>query len=457
MRKKFLISFFALSALLMALVASFNYLVDPYSIWQHERKSGFNMWALKADNVERKGKTISLLYSDTQPEVVFIGASQVDWGIDADSATKRLERPVYNFGVLGMTAYEQRRFVEHVMAVDPAVKEIVLAADLSKFVSGERYKTPFDESLSHEEDQIGKTYVTLSNIEQTLLSIKATEDSYDSLKANRKQNWQVPYYLAGKTLSQEALLGYFHREHWRFNRSLLLVQREGWLENIELNEKCFSEYERIAELCREHNVGLKIYIPPMHAEAMIAYADCLSVYGEWLKKLTSIAPVWTFFAMDDISTSPVNDGTFSENTNMYFWDSIHHKSDVGKWIVAKMFGKEEKGMPGDFGVLLSNDNLGPYLEHLQAGIETWRSAHPEAVEAVKYYAGFLDTVPSDIAGNTGQILPAAAMLMAGSADAKPVFDLKHKDYLELRGNGFLQPQLLKKSYLRLSDGQGWSW
>ncbi|WP_029541428.1 hypothetical protein [Selenomonas sp. AB3002] len=457
MYKKFVFSFLALAAAMLLVTGIFNYLADPYSIWKVHRYPGFNMWATRADSVERMGKAISLLSVVPQPEVVFIGASQVDWGIDAENAAELLDRPVYNLGILGMTAYEQRRYVEHVLAVDPSAKEIILAADFTKFVSGSRYKTPFDESLVGVEAQIGKKYVTPGNLEKTLFSFQSLKDSYESVRANRKQSWQAPYYKAGKTLTHEAMMSYFNREHWRFNRSLLLVQREGWLENPQLNEKCFQEFERIAEMCRDHGVGLKIYLPPMHAEAAIAYDDCLYTYGAWLNRLLDIAPVWTFFDIDALSTSPVQEGKFSESTNAYFWDSIHHKSNVGRWIVARLYGREASGMPDNFGLELSEANLGDYLKQLRAKLRAWESMNPEAVENIKYYAGFSDITPSVIAQKTRQVEPVVAMMQAGSVDDVAVFRLRREDYLELKGNGFLPPELLQKSYLKLSNSQGQSW
>ena len=390
MYKKFLFSFVALSALLLLAAGSFNYLIDPYSIWQAHRHPGFNMWALKADSVERMGKAVSLLSAEPQPEVVFIGSSQVDWGIDAEAAGKILDSPVYNLGILGMTAYEQRRYAEHVLATDPMIKEIVLAADFTKFISGPRYKTPFAESLVDVEAQIGKKYVDPGIAAKTLLSFQALKDSRASWKENRRQKWQTPYYKEGKSLTHEAIMGYLRREHWSFDRSMQQVQREGWLEEPELNEKCFGEFERIAELCHERGVELKIYVPPTHAEAAIAYEDCLTTYGAWLKRLAEIAELWTFFEVDELAAAPVAAGEFSEQTNEYFWDSIHHKDNVGTWIAARLHGRAASGMPENFGLELTAGNLDAYLGKLQSELRARKAAHPEDVDILKRYAGQAD-------------------------------------------------------------------
>ncbi len=457
MHKKFLTLFLSLTVVMLFTVGAFSYLIDPYSIWRGDRRPGLNMWALKADGVERLGKAISIISADPRPEVVFIGSSQVDWGIDAEESSKMLGRPVYNLGILGMTAYEQRRYVEHVLTVDSAVKEMVLAVDFTKFVSGSRYKTPFEEGMADVETQIGKKYVVVDNLEKTLFSLQALKDSYDSFVDNYRKRWQVPYYKGGKTLTHEALMRYFDREHWLFNRSLLLVQREGWLENPELNEKSFQELERIAALCQEHGVKLRLYVPPMHAEAALSYCDCMDTYAAWMKRLSKIAPIWSFFEFNEISTSPVQDGKFSENTNRYFWDSVHHKDNVGKWIVARMYGMETADMPKGFGIEVTEANLDEYIDDMRADMKAWELTHPEDMEAVRYYAGFSAIAPILVAGKEKGAEFVPAMLQSGSADAKKVFQLRRTDYLELQGNGFLKPGSLKKSYLKITNSQGQCW
>ena len=234
------------------------------------------------------------------------------------------------------------------------------------------------------------------------------------------------------------------------------MQREGWLEEPVLNEKCFQEYVRIAELCRECGIELKLYIPPMHAEAIIAFDDCLDSYGACLKKLADIAPLWTFFDINDISASPVKAGKFSEDTNAYFWDSVHHKENVGRWVIARLYGEELADMPNNFGLELNETNLDDYLSTLRSKLREWKAANPEVAEDTRYYAGFSEEAPARAMG-TGKPQSVVAMLQAGTEAERPLFKLHSKDYLEIRGNGFLPPELLHKSYMRLSDAQGRNW
>lgn len=371
MYRKFIGCFLVTAVLLSALAGSLNYLIDPYSIRSTGRQQGWNLRAFKAESVERMGKMLGLLRLTYSPEVICIGSSQVHWGFDADGFREITGKTAYNLGVRGMSAYEQRRYVEHVLAVSPGTREIILSLDFTKYISGPRYQTPADESFRQEEGQVGVSHVTAENLARTVFSYQALCDSMETVRENHAFNWGTPYYTESATISDDAMLAFFEREHWSFDRSMDTVQKEGWLEEPRLNEASLQELVKITDLCREHDVRLRLYIPPMHGEAMAAYMPCLDVYGTWLKRVSALAPVWNFAHYDRLSLSQVAPGSFSAATNTYFWDSIHHKHNVSNMIFAEMYSVDRGEMPSALGSVMTPAEVDAYLDELRAGFEAW--------------------------------------------------------------------------------------
>ena len=97
--RKFLAGFAATALLLLALVGGFNVLIDPYSVWNCYRGVGINKWAPKADDLDRLIKPIEIL--NKKPAALFLGDSQVLWGIDPAAYAQMTGKSAYNYGLRG--------------------------------------------------------------------------------------------------------------------------------------------------------------------------------------------------------------------------------------------------------------------------------------------------------------------------------------------------------------------
>ena len=455
MYKKFCFCFAAATIVFLLFVGMFNLLADPYGIWNICHIPGFNMRAAKTEDVERLTRPVNFLWVSPKPKVVFLGASQVRWAIDADAYQERTGASAYNFGIRGMTAYEQRRYAEHIVATDGNLREIVLGIEMSKFIDGAHFSAPHVESIFPEEEaQIGRDHIVLGNLGKTLFSFSALRGSVASIQANRVKRWATPYYTSTGTIHDDALMDFFNRNHWRFDRSMMQVQREGWFVEPKINEGCMEELRRIVTLCQEHSIRLTMVVLPMHASGMETMAVDFALYGRWLKEIIQLAPVWDFCGYNDVTESAVAEGWLREDTNQYFWDSIHPKKVTGNMMVARLLELPEARH--DFGVrLVTPEDVEAHVAQLYSGHTAWMSKHPESVEAVRYYGGFSSVEPLAIQGKTWLTGRSVVRLDASARGTVFSVSLTQQERLALTGQRLTpfaeEPALY--AALEASDGQ----
>lgn len=418
MYKKFCFAFLGLALALAALTTAFTVLADPYGVWGIYRRVGFNMSSPKAEEVERLHKPLAFLRLDPQPEAVFIGTSQMLYALDMDAYSEMTGKSAFNFGIRGATIYELGRAMEHVLVSDGQVRDIYLNLDLYSFLEGEHLRpAKLSETFLKYDGQYGVPHITAESFLQTVFSWDALKDSKDKIKANRLKRWQHPYYMASGKAYEDTLLDFFQRDHWRFTRSLSMMDRDGNYREARLDQESLEELRRMAELCQERGARLHLFIAPIHARHMELFAEIWPVYEEWLRALVQIAPVTDFCGYNEITMSEAKPGLVDEETNPYFWDVIHMKTSLGNRVLRGLLGDRE-ALAG-FGTVLDRDNVEAHIRELARGRAAWEASHPESLEETLYYGRFSPRLPRDLQG-----------LEAAQEDSLIRVDYVSKDYLE---------------------------
>ena len=433
MYKRFCLVFLSLSLALAVLTAAFAMLADPYEVWGICRRVGFNMSSPKAEEVERLHKPLAFLRLEVQPETVFMGTSQVLYAMDMDAYKEMTGKSAFNFGVRGATIYEQGKVLEHVLASDKRVRDIYLNLDFYSFLEGEYlHPAKFSKTFLKYEAQYGVPYITPESFLQTVFSWDALTDSKDKIKANYKKHWQHPYYMASGKAYEDNLLDFFQRDHWRFTRSLSMMDRDGNYREARLDPECLAELRRMAEMCRERGIELHLFIAPIHARHMEIFAEIWPVYEEWLRALVQVAPVTDFCGYNEITMSEAKPGLVDEETNPYFWDVIHMKTSLGNRVLRGLLGDRE-ALAG-FGTVLNQDNVESHIRGMARGRAAWEAAHPESPEETLYYGRFSPRPPRDLQG-------------LGATQERSLIrvDYVSKDYLENRSHWRNRPVLAFKT------------
>ncbi|MRR15570.1 MAG: hypothetical protein EG826_03820 [Deltaproteobacteria bacterium] len=128
----------------------------------------------------------------------------------------------------------------------------------------------------------------------------------------------------------------------------------------EMNE-AFAVIEELITLSREQHFSLIFFITPFSAQLYLNQAEALAIAKERLAGLTDF---YDFSGFNSITTNPVN-----------YYEESHYRYQVGDLIIERIFGGTGTRLSGDFGVLVTRQNVGGHLEKQKRELEAYRMAH----------------------------------------------------------------------------------
>lgn len=298
--------------ILCSTTAAFNFVVDPYNIFQSERTIGFNFFTDVAQHHERLFKAIELI--NRKPSIIVLGNSKADFAIDprlfgADS---------YNAAVRNMQPREMLAFAEAAVRLNPKLERIILNVDFEMFALEREEMPGFDP------DQLRAARITIDNLFRTLLSADALESGLATVEFNNFFERDFLAFDPDGKFSEPALYELFTLENSFVHNSLDLKN----LPPIDpiVFERKFDDFSALVELCREHNVELIVMILPVHR----LHAECYPPreYALWQKKMTALTPV------RDFSSIYIIDSTIDREKN--FWDAAHIKASAFENYICPM-------------------------------------------------------------------------------------------------------------------------
>lgn len=341
-----------------------NILIDPYDVWNDERRLGFNLCAYRDEDLERLTKPIRI--NQFKPQTIFIGNSKTNFGLDPDY----IDEKIYNLSLRNGQPHEILKFIEH--AYLNGTRKIFLAVDFEMFADPREIMPGFDS------DQLKSTYMTRKNLFLTTLSFDAIRDSVTTF---RKNSDELPNFRTIKLNGEyddRFLQIIFDNEHEFLATTRQLIVEAYKLENSDTMLKKFKDFEQILKFCRENKIQLVIFIPPVHSMHIEGYSLHRDMYEAWLKKLveTSNIPIIDFVAINSITTD-----------EKFFWNSSHMKNSVGNMILDQLIFQKPSELTFE---TLSTENIDSHLKNL------WTDVEKSHDDRLKYLGRFSPEIPTQI-------------------------------------------------------------
>ncbi|SEH25193.1 hypothetical protein [Selenomonas sp. KH1T6] len=447
--KDFCIKFVAAAVSLLLLVGAFNIIVDPYDVWRLYRQVGFNQWSVQVGRSDRLVKPVT--FNRQKPEVLFLGDSVGAWGLDTDEYARLTGKSSYNFAMLGCTIYEMRRALEYAISTDDELREVMLEVNFGTFTYDP--SKPWEKTAPGFDDkQMKARHITLENVARTAFSWQALEDSLKTISVNRQTQCSRTYFLPSGCYDPVSVEHYCTSNRWTFNISLAGWAREGRFRTAALNEEALAEYQRIIDICREHGLKLRVFVPPVHARSFEQFASAWELYAAWARRMAAMMPYTSFEGFNEMTVSPAAEGLLTADTNEYFWDSYHMKIAAGNRILAALAGPEES--VAGFGRLVTEGTVEEHLAALAAGVRSWEASHPESKEEVLYYAGFSPLVPGRLQGRHWTKDEGLATLEVDQHELPVHIEKPQSSHLELAGARLTLHEGSTAMYAVLTPSQG---
>lgn len=352
----------------LSLVGTFNLLVDPYDVFDTPNWFGINHSKPKKDNNDRLFKASDL--TRLKPTTIILGSSRTKQGIDPEYSVFADDRSTYNLAINGPNVYEVRRYLEHAIANQSNIREIVFGVDFFMFNANLKNQPSFSE------DRLGKKHISVNDAINSLFSLDTLNISKATIEASLKEpNRYDPYGKNGFMPNRNINDG---NTKWRFDRSIeLYFQLHS---DYQFSDKYLADFKKIVELCQQHKIDLKVFISPSHATDMeaIHITDRWQIMENWKREIVKITPVWDFSGYNSVTTEPIKD------VMKNYSDNSHYTVAIGNLILDRIFNRSNTKNPSDFGVLLTPENLENYLAKVRSDREVWMKSHADEVKLVEH-------------------------------------------------------------------------
>lgn len=149
----------------------FNYIIDPYNIFQTIKLPGINTAKLATGN--RTALTKAYMVSKREAETIITGTSKFDVGINPDSHyLPAPDKPAFNLAIPGADLYQQYRYIQHANNIHkPGL--IIMSLEFESFLQQQPATEPYPpvEELKTFEKRLSVTYMSDSNEQQWLQKV----------------------------------------------------------------------------------------------------------------------------------------------------------------------------------------------------------------------------------------------------------------------------------------------
>lgn len=384
--------YFAISALCTALgLGAINWKVDPYAIFQTRGLLEKNEVKPLLTLNERVFKSVRLAHEKLA--TIILGTSRADIGIDP---ARLPGKPVANLATFGQPITETRRLME-LAARQGSLKTVIVGLDF--FAFNALFPNPSDFDVENFSD---------SRPAQLAFSVTTSLDSWKSHKRKPGEPGDCCFSNGVRYPNlPNAFLGQY-RSHFMSSERMYLLEkyRPSPACSFALStprhpkQSTLDELRAMIALAHQQHIKLIMFISPSHARQweVIAVAGLTEKWEAWKRAMVKVNSeeasrsgqaafaLWDFSGYNEISSEAVPRDGDMQTVMRWYSDSSHYTPALGYVLLDRMSGVEVKGVPEDFGVLLTPATLEQQLAAIRRGQQAYRATHPDDVAEIEQVA-----------------------------------------------------------------------
>ena len=388
--QRYLIQVVFFSLLMAAGLAGFNWLINPYKIWNPPTISGINSGLFQLPFKERIYKIVALLKNPK--DIVILGSSRSDQGLNPKS--KVLGENALNMALVAQPYEETRILYEWLLDHHPSTKTFIIGLDF--FASNVYYHRPTD----YDADNYSPWRST-----KLLMSVSTLSDAVKTLVIRKPygEAWTAEglHYWFGSYLKKAGgMRKIFNKTEKDYFIDIYLPepQCKFSFETEDKKYKPIEELRVIFEKAYRDHINLKLFISPSHARLweVLAASDLWDKWEEWKHMLVKMneeeaqkagqSPfvLWDFSGYNSITTDPVP--VLGDDTSLMHWytDASHYNPIAGDLVLQRLFNTTilDQKIPEDFGVMLDSRNIDAHLARIRMERINYRQTHPEDITEI---------------------------------------------------------------------------
>lgn len=379
-----------LVAIWFSSVFAFNALVDPLALTPWDlRIRGFN--AVKTEQLgwDPLFKYYQVIYR--RPDLVVLGSSRAEQGIDPAGPLPWEVLAPYNLGVIGANMEMIYDYWRSVVRWSPRIRTVIVMLDFFAFNARKPVWSSFDKEL------VNRRLFPVDEFGAMMISRKMTRHSWRTVRKNLSGDAHpdsavdalgVVRYRprAGVTPLGDAVQADDPdaAARRRFEAAVRFFAKDPTLLNcFVLSEAALG---RLGDLVREaERLGVEVVLAtsPSHASLYetIEAMGLWPLWEEWKRRLGAIAPFWDFATYNSVTMEAIG------AERRYYFEAAHYTPAVGAMVLGRMFATPEAQVPADFGRRVGADEMDRHLASVREGRRAWLERRPAFAATVRGWLG----------------------------------------------------------------------
>ena len=384
--RRYVALFCGCAATALLLVASLNYLVDPYLLHQWDSPLLQRLQPTR-EKLSVWGKTYAV--ARYRPAVVYIGNSRTEMGLPAGMRDLFEGQRVFNSAVSGASVGDAIHLAEHAARVSH-VDTMVWGIDAPSF-SMEQGSAGIEPGLT----EAGPAFFArraLLNVKRGL-TVDMTHDSLRLLHGSFGSVCRSSLALHGQ---RDHLCFSDRIRGWGGTAPAMVPRLQEFGAGAGPTPDALQAFDAtVGKLCRD-GTRLRLYINPTHAMTMdvLYWRGKWPAMEQWQRDLTLLAErrraqgcdlrLHDFSGFNSITSEAIPQ--FGGAREMrYYWEASHYRDNVGRMILSRLFagGAGEPAPPDDFGIELTSRTLAAHQADMRAARDRFHAAFPQETAFVR--------------------------------------------------------------------------
>ena len=345
--KKWATLYITIPIILISIIFSFNFIIDPYSITSYNLLNIPNKFARD----DRKEK-VSKLYNEPPYVNMLFGSSRV-YGINPLIVKKYIGGKSYNAGVGSARVEDILGFLLYLKHINKLPKNIVVGLDFYSFNQNVETNKYF---LLNDDINFLSLQATNDLYFSKFLSIDALRASFSTLKNFLKNSQGKPRFdIHGTAGGGSKNFIFFPKKILKRAFDMQEIER-GYNDVKTISYNIISpdrmQYMReIITLCKEHHIKYKIFITPINGQLLTKIKDDSHLYNTFINFKSELAHITPYY--DFTLHNNINDNSF------YFMDPFHTQLFTGNLVLARLFNDNKVSLPNNFGMFVAKKEVQP--------------------------------------------------------------------------------------------------
>ncbi|WP_022948524.1 hypothetical protein [Methylohalobius crimeensis] len=410
MTKSYLITWLLTVCLCLVGIGVLNYLVDPYGLIETIRIDGFNDDKPAAANRSYLFKPYQVIRR--QPEILIIGNSRPEMGLNPRHECLRKLGKVYSLTFPGTDMYMQARYLQHAISGTSPLFVFIGIDFLDFLVPADSLVNPMQwpPRRSPQEKRLLVTaegdrnpdygLAKFVDYRNSLISLTALSDSIKTLGS---QN--TPYAVTRTAEGFNPAEGYYRNIIHTEGQGVLFAQKKQQLANrLKRNwglmegkhdwSRPLEALKHILHWLNARDARAIVFINPYHAEylELIRQSGHWPLFERWKQLIVRLvtqeyqATLWDFSNFNRYTTEkPPPTGDLVKELK-WFWEPAHYRDELGQLILQTMlrdFGCKVDDSLTKPGIQLTRTNIDQHLKSQNQARLHYEMIHRDLIAAIR--------------------------------------------------------------------------